>query len=903
MKKILKNLKKLKTKDIEKIFFIFSMLFFVTIGVLLTYNFDFTDNFNLLFDSDTSRVIGDAIEHAASHDRLSVHPLFVIFVQPVSFLIKGIVLNKMLALVILSALVSSISVIYIFKILNLYNDNKKINILLTLIYMFSFSNFIYTAGVEIYNIATLFLIILWYYFIVKTKENKFTLSSYIILTLLGVLSFAFTLTNYIVFLIIIFILFISKKVKLRFLVGIVLASLILSVGFNCAQKLIWHNTPLVWKTSVGGEKASFGENKIGLKNIKNVLIYDYSNSVISSDISLKLLYGNNYNSNNYMITFKDINLFNIIIISVFYILTIIIIIRNFKKNLFVNIGLSLAILFNTLLHLVYGNDGAFLYSLHFLYLIILIFGLNLNTEKNESLKKYSGTFLAIFLLIEVSINSFIFTKILKITKETLKNNYLVANLGFIKTALLEIFLIIFVIACIIIIIKLFKKLKKTKNKEKKIVTGLVSIGLILIVQCIFIALETTPSKNMILLKHLKGASGEVTAKDKISTLQKSFVNKFKDEINSLKEYQKEYNEFLSSYEIETTSDANWSDYYFFGLGNRRKIMYKKNSLIDIESKKTIYTFNEKDHLIVPNIYSVLIETVDDEYIKIYEDEKGVHFSKNGKDTIIDDTNTELDIYDFKNQKYSNIKKVLYGEILFNIKDSKIYPNIIVYSEPWYRDAAITCMVLKQTNNTNLISNWVKNIEELYDRQNANEKEPDNLGELLYILSTQEEINNDLIDKIEAEAERIASNNEKGYYLNGKTDFAEMNLYQNLWYKLGIESLGKEFKFDIDEIEEDEYTSMAWWSTKNVSAKTAMESSKNYPYLSFATRHKLNNGKIAVNSNLYPLSWEKEASQADYSKFNDLDINLANTKISPLHSWAASEMLLFIMDETNDLEFK
>ena len=101
-----------------------------------------------------------------------------------------------------------------------------------------------------------------------------------------------------------------------------------------------------------------------------------------------------------------------------------------------------------------------------------------------------------------------------------------------------------------------------------------------------------------------------------------------------------------------------------------------------------------------------------------------------KGTIIEGTNYHINLYTFENEKYQNTLKVLYGEILFNIKDSIIYPNIIVYDKPWYRDAAITSMVLKKTNNTDLIKPWVDNITDLYDRQNGGveeEKDGDEQG--------------------------------------------------------------------------------------------------------------------------------------------------------------------------------
>ena len=55
---------------------------------------------------------------------------------------------------------------------------------------------------------------------------------------------------------------------------------------------------------------------------------------------------------------------------------------------------------------------------------------------------------------------------------------------------------------------------------------------------------------------------------------------------------------------------------------------------------------------------------------------------------------------------------------------------------------MACMVLKQTNNTDLVSKWISSIDKIYDEQNFGIKEVDNLGELLYMISTQENKNDD-----------------------------------------------------------------------------------------------------------------------------------------------------------------
>ena len=46
-------------------------------------------------------------------------------------------------------------------------------------------------------------------------------------------------------------------------------------------------------------------------------------------------------------------------------------------------------------------------------------------------------------------------------------------------------------------------------------------------------------------------------------------------------------------------------------------------------------------MIIPNIYTVIIKTKDNKFIKIFEDNEGIHYSVNGKDKIIDGTDIKV----------------------------------------------------------------------------------------------------------------------------------------------------------------------------------------------------------------------------------------------------------------------
>lgn len=891
-------MKKINEKNIEKYLFIISMLVMTFMGLVLFYNFDFKNNLNLLFDSDSARVIGDASSYFYKHYRSTVHPLFVLIIQPLCYLLNGLAIDRMISLVIISSLATSTTVVYIYKILNTIKSNPKQNIIISLIYLFSFGNIVFTAGIEVYNFAVLFIILLWYYYVIK-RNKTFDKYSYIILILLGISTAAITITNFIIYFIILGLLFITKKINLKKTIIISIITIIGLVSLNTFQHFIWKTTPLMWQKELTKEKDYVTIKKTSVDSIKNVVKNDYYNSLIASNIKVKVIKNNFYNGENYILTFPKTNYVNIFLITIFYLLLIILIVRNIKKDLFLNLGLFATLLFNTGLHIIYGNNSTYLYSLHFIYIFILLFGINLSYEKSDRIKSISKIFLPLFFIIETIINSYYFAKLVQIVSKILTANVFIEKLGLLKTVLIEGIIVLVIFYSIMTLFKIKKMIVKRNTNEKNILLILLLVAIVVFIELIFNFMYSYKERDNYKDERVYVDNVSKT-KDKSNYIDKDFKEHYKVELSKLEEYKNEYLDFIRTYSPETTNKLNESVYYYLGFGPRRKLMYKPGILMDIDSREVIYEFEEEESMIIPNIYTVIIETKDNKYIKIYEDKDGVHYNVDGKDEVVEGTSNKIELYSFNEQKYSNMKAVLYGEILYNIKDSKIYPNIVVYNKPWYRDAAITSMVLRQTNNTDLILDWVNNIDELFDNNNGIE-EPDNLGELLYLLSIQKDNNTNLIDKIESKAEEIASNNPNGYYIYGKTDFTDQHLYQNQWYKLGIESVGRDYHFDIESIKEDDYSKGAWWSDYKTSIIDNNNSNYEYPYLSYAIRHSKKQGNIIINRELYPLSWEVNASHANYDLYSGLDFYMRDERISPLHTWSASELLLFIMDETKNLD--
>lgn len=890
-----------KSKDnkIEKYLFITSIVITSFLGLVLTYNYEFNNNLNLLFDSDTARVIGDASSYFYKHYRSIVHPLYVLIIQPLCLILNGLTMNRMISLVIISSLSTSTTVLFIYKILKIIKDNPKQNIIISLIYLFSFGNIVFTSGIEVYNIAVLFIVLLWYYFIIK-RDKQFDKYSYIVLILLGISTAAITITNFIIFFIVLGLLFITKKINLKKSIIISLITVIGLISLNTFQHFIWRSAPMFWQKEITSEATYVSNNSIGIKNITNVVKNNYYNSLISNDLKIKVSKRYFYMGDNYILTFNNTNYLSVFLVSILYILLIVLLIRNIRKDLYLNLGLLAVLLFNTALHIVYGNNSTYLYSLHFIYLIILLLGINLSHEENNKLKKCTIIYLLIFLCFQIFINSYYFVKVIKMINEIVKSNILVEKFGLLKTVGIELILVLLVAFACVCIYKIFKLITKKNSKEKNIVLIVLMTTFIVGIEIMFMLLHNYQEKDNYKSEVLD-IDNYLEVKDKTNYIDSDFKKHYKEEIKSLNAYKEEYKKFVGNYSPETNSTLNESVCYYLGFASRRKLIYKSGIIMDITSGEILYEFDEEETLLVPNKYMVITKTKDNKYIKIYEDEEGVHYSVNDKDTIIEGTDIKLDLYDFSNQEYGNLKNVLYGEILFNIKDSKIYPNIVVYDKPWYRDAAITSMVLRQTDNTNLVIDWINEISELYDGNNG-ENEPDNLGELLYLLSLQETKNKELINRIEEEAEHLAESNPNGYYIYGRTDFQDQHLYQNLWYKLGIESVGRRFDFDLDIIPEDSYSKGAWWSTYQTRPFYNDYSNPEYPYLSYAIRHKQKTGKIVISKELYPLSWETNAAYANYEPYSGFDQSMRDMKTSPLHSWSAAELLLFIMDETNDLNY-
>ncbi len=878
-------LKKRKEKKFSLFIFYLFLILYLILGIQISFNYNINQN-NLFFESDTIRVIGDMSDIFYNHYRLSVHPLFVLLTEPIYFIVSGFTQDKMLALVIISSLISSLSVMFLYKTISIYSENNKMNLLISSCYGFSFSIFIFTAGIELYNIASFILILLWY-LIAKIIKHGWLENYFWLLIFLGILTLSITITNFIVFLIGGFILFISRKVKLKKLLLINILVVLFFILGSYFQNLIWHNTPIITNINQNTqEEKMYTELSFNISKLRNVVKNCYYNAIISPDLAL----GYNKDMNN-MIVLQKMSNANKIILTMFYLLLIVLILSKIRQNFFMNFGIILTLFFNTLLHIVYGNNDCFLYSMHFLYLIFILFGINISKETKNN-KSSIIMFIDLLLIFEIFFNIKAFLKVINFTSIVYEANYY-AQIFRIREIVMMSFIVIILALLIINLIYYFCKKLLYKNNYRSPAPYITLIFvLVILLESVFVVIQTAPTYKQILWYSLSDSR-----KIKADENYKLFLDNYPTEVNYYLSYVDEYKTFIKKYNCDAINVFPNIKFYLLGLGDREKLLYKDGKIITIDSGEVIKEFDEDYSLIIPNEMTILIKEKNGNYSKIYENNDGVYIESNNEKNLIEGTDKYIKLYNFENEPYQNIKKVLYSEILFNIKHNKIIPNIIVYENAWYRDAAIASMVLKYTHNEDLISEWVSQIDEVYDKQNNGIKEPDNLGELLYIISTQDNINKTLVNKIKIEAEHLAKNNKDGYYISGQTDFSPQYKYQNLWYEFGLNALNENSPYDYNELT-DTYSALFWQNHQKITDNYL--SSPEYPYLTWANYHTTHQGTPQVNIQLYPLSWEKNGSQANYENMIVIDKAFVDYQVSPTHVWTSSEMLLFLLDESGKL---
>jgi hypothetical protein len=346
-------------------------------------------------------------------------------------------------------------------------------------------------------------------------------------------------------------------------------------------------------------------------------------------------------------------------------------------------------------------------------------------------------------------------------------------------------------------------------------------------------------------------------------------------------------------------------FYLFGMGDRTKLVYKDGKLFESFTGHIVRQWNVTDEMIDPIEYRVLLTIGTGVNVVIYEDENGVYIQEG--DTCYPVTESRIQLPEFRGHPYSKILKVLHQEILINIYNGLPVPNYFVYKKPWYRDAAMMGMCLQETGNLHVIEDWIMNLKDPFDRNNAGHCEPDNLGQVLYLVSL---VSNESHPIVQTILETLP-HYQKGDYIVGTTDFAERPVYQTKWLKFGLQKLGLVDRYEIPVIA-DEYSDSFWmdYTTEHVPVSESSgelnadnwfteAQSHPYPYLIWAKANFYGwplPGSTQATLIGYPVTWEKDASQANYPDIGVISKRYVQEKFAAPHTWHAAEMFLYLLKQ-------
>lgn len=358
-----------------------------------------------------------------------------------------------------------------------------------------------------------------------------------------------------------------------------------------------------------------------------------------------------------------------------------------------------------------------------------------------------------------------------------------------------------------------------------------------------------------------------------------------------------YRNSLQAFRLEFGGSREMPDvnFFLFGMGNRTKLVYKNGILKNAVTGEILKKWNVVKEIIVPPDFSVYLTLSDGNIVTMQEDEQAVWISDKKSKIAIPGTETGLKLPDFKEYKYPLILKVLHHEILINIIDGKPVPNFLTYKTPWRRDGAMMAMCLEVTGNINLIKEWALSLSDPYDRNNGGETEADNLGQTLYILSFFTDKNHPLVAKILEECKKYEVTDTGGKYIKGRSDSHEVAAYQTKWLKFGLITLNLPDDYTIPQVEDD-YSALFWWDYKESYKPGTIDSNDKdkYPYLGWACDNFHGKKTSPVSNRDYPLTWEIEASQADYKGMAMIDEKYVSAKNSSPHTWHASEVFLYLL---------
>lgn len=333
-------------------------------------------------------------------------------------------------------------------------------------------------------------------------------------------------------------------------------------------------------------------------------------------------------------------------------------------------------------------------------------------------------------------------------------------------------------------------------------------------------------------------------------------------------------------------------FFLFGMGNRRKLLYKSGSLYEPLTGEILRSWSAIQERILPSEYTVEWKTRDGKLYSIQEDETGVCLKVEGTQTYL--TADPLSLPN-PSGKHAKILKILLHEVLVNIVDGRPLTHFLAQSVPTYRDAAIISECLRRTGNLGLVRDWILGLKEPFDYGRDGEREPDNLGQVLFLLSLVTDKSHPLVGRI---LESVASFRKTGF-MDGLGEAFEHPVYQTKWLKFGLKSIGLEDPYKIPSAF-DPYSPVFWMDYKDTPTfgpPFPEKTKQACPHLAWAEAHFHGwDPPMEVDDAQYPQSWEIREEGDEPHGMGIISREFLDRRMVAPQARHAAEMFLYFLDQ-------
>ncbi len=382
----------------NKYIFLFWMAFTFYMCLGYSLNRVCVTGLNIYFGADNGRAHRDLmLIEAVNHSRVSVHPLLLILLQPITLFVNGIVNYAPAAEVVTGSIAAAICVCCVYRIISHILREEIIRLSVAALYALSFSNIIFGTTPETFIYAGAFLMLYWTYVLEKIwSKTPLTRYDYILLCFFGVTSFGITITNYMSYFIglvgLICLTDEKNRKRITDFFAINIANVAITFILSLLQRVAWGDVPVFGSSIL----AFFGENKgeseiqfmnfeVSLAKVKTEFTSVFTHGLFGGNIVRHDFQGKNEGA--WCVFFDTPGMLSVILSIIFFIvvvLSIIVGVKN-KGTRFMTIILSLALLANLCLHYIYGYSEAFIYTPHYFYLTFILIAIGIKNIKENKL--------------------------------------------------------------------------------------------------------------------------------------------------------------------------------------------------------------------------------------------------------------------------------------------------------------------------------------------------------------------------------------------------------------------------------------------------------------------------------------------------------------------------------------